>query len=59
MKVKGPTFEVWEYTFDSVPEGAINKYKSKIELLDNYKDGGENSFDGKLKLYDEVRKFPG
>ena len=48
MKVKGPTFEVQEYTFDSVPEGTMNKYKSKTELLDSYKDVGENTFDEKL-----------
>ena len=59
MKVKSPSFEIQEYTFSIVPKGAINKYKSKNELLDNYKDASENTFNEKLKLYDGVRKFPG
>ena len=59
MKVKGLTFEVEEYTFNSVPKEAVSKYKSKAELLDNYKDVGEKYFDEKLKLCDKVRKLPG
>ena len=35
----------------------ILKYKYKTELLNRYKDGGENTFDEKMKFYDEVRKF--
>ena len=37
MKVKGPTFEIQEYTFDKILEGAIDRYKSKTELLEKYK----------------------
>ena len=48
-----------EYTFSNVPKGAVNKYKSKNELLDSYKYAGEKTFDEKLKLYDEVRKLLG
>ena len=58
-KIKGPSFEIHEYTFDKVSEGATYKYKSKTELLDRYKDVGEQTFNEKLKLYDEVRKFSG
>ena len=57
MKVKGPAFEIQEYTFDTIPKGNANKYKSKTELLDRYKDVGEKNFGEKLKLYDEVRKL--
>ena len=59
MKVKGPAFEIQEYTFDNVPEGTVDKYKSKTELLDKYKYVGENTFYEKMKLYDEVIKLPG
>ena len=58
MKVKGPTFEVQEYTFNHVPKESIDKYKSKSKLVDSYKDADENVFDEKLKLCDKVRKFP-
>ena len=57
MKIKGPTFEIQEYTFDKILEGATDKYKSKTELLERYKDMGEKTFDEKMKLYDEVRKL--
>ena len=57
MKIKGPSFEIQQYTFDIIPKGATDKYKSKTELLDRYKDVGEKTFDEKLKLYDEVRKL--
>ena len=59
MKVKRPAFENQEYTFDNIPKGMTDKYKSKTELLNKYKDVGEKTFDEKLKLYDEVRKFLG
>ena len=59
MKVKGPGFEIQEYTFDNVPKGTTDKYTSRIEVLDKYKDVGENTFHENMKLYDEVRKFPG
>ena len=58
LKVKGLDFEVQEYTFNSVPKEVVNRYKSKVELLDSYKDAGEKNFDEKLKLCDKVRKFP-
>ena len=57
MKVKGPAFEIQEYTFDNIPEGAADKYKSKTKLMDKYKGVGENFSKEKLKLYDEVRKL--
>ena len=59
MKIKFPAFEVQEYTFDKIPKGATDKYKSKTELLNIYKDVGEKNSNKKLKLYDEVRKFLG
>ena len=34
MKVKVATFEIQEYTFDKILEGATDRYKSKTELLD-------------------------
>ena len=57
MKVKGPTFEIQEYTFDKIHEGATDKYKSKNELLYIYKYVGEKDSDETMKLYDEVRKL--
>ena len=57
MKIKGPTFEIQEYTLDKIPEGATDKYKYNTELLDIYKDVGGKNFNEKLKLYDEVRKL--
>ena len=57
VKVKGPSFKILEYTFNSVPKEVVNRYKSKVELLDSYKDAGEKDFDEKLKLCDKVRKF--
>ena len=57
MKIKGPTFEIQEYTFEKILEGSTDKYKSKTELLDRYKDVCEKTFKEKLKLYDEVRKL--
>ena len=57
MKIKGPAFEIQEYTFDKIPEGVRDKYKSKTELLDRYKDVCEKTFNEKLKMYDEVRKL--
>ena len=41
MKVKGPTFEIQEYTFDKIPEGATDRYKSETKLLEKYKDVGK------------------
>ena len=57
MKVKGPAFEIQEYTFDNIPEGDAYKYKSKDELIDKYKGIGEKYSKETLKLYDEVRKL--
>ena len=57
VKVKGPAFEIQEYTFDNIREGAGNKYKSKTKLMDKYKGFGEKYSKETLKLYDEVRKF--
>ena len=58
MKVKGPTFEIQDYMFNSVPKEDTNKYKSKVELLNSYRYAGEKDFKEKLKLCDEVGKFP-
>ena len=52
VKVKGPKFEIQEHTFDNIPKGTTDKYKSKTGFLNNYKDVGEKTFDEKLKLYD-------
>ena len=57
VKVKGPAFEIQEYTFDNIPVGTVDKYKSKTELLNRYKDVCEKTFDEKMKLYDEVSKL--
>ena len=58
MKVKGLTFEVQEYTFNSVPKEAVNKYKYKVDLLGSYRDVAEKDFDEKLNLCDKVKKLP-
>ena len=57
MKVKGPAFEIQEYTFDNIPEGTADKYKSKGALIDKYQGVGEKYSKETLKLYDEVRIF--
>ena len=57
MKIKGPSFQIQEYPFDKIPEGATYRYKSKTELLNKYKYMGWKYFDETLKLYDEVRKL--
>ena len=57
MKVKGTTYEIQEYTFDNIPEGTADKYKSKIELMDKYKCVGEKASKEALELYNEVRKL--
>ena len=58
VKFKVLAFEVQEYKFISVPKEVVNKYKSKVELLDSYKYSSEKYFDEKLKLCDRVKKFP-
>ena len=59
VKFKGPTFEIQEYTFGNIHVGTTDKYKSKTEFLNKYKDVSEIFFDEKMKLYDEVRKLFG
>ena len=37
VKVRGPSFEIQEYTFNGFPKEAVGKYKSTIELLEKYR----------------------
>ena len=57
MKVKGQAFEIQEYTFDKILEGATYRYKSKTELLEKYKYVWEKNSNETLKLCDQVRKL--
>ena len=57
MKVKGPTFEIKEYAFSKTLEESIDKFKTRAELFDKYRDDKETSMDESLKWYDKVRKI--
>ena len=57
VKFKGPTFEVKEYAFLETPEGYTNKFKSRAELYDRYRDNKETTLDEYFKLYAYVRKM--
>ena len=43
--------------FSENPKGSIDRFKTRVELYDKYKDNGETSLDGSIKLYDVVRKI--
>ena len=36
----------------------MNKYRSKAELVDSYRDTGEKTYEEKVKLCDKVEKLP-
>ena len=57
MNVKGPTFEIKEYSFSKTPKESADQFKTRAELFDKYKDDKETSMDESLKLYAEVRKI--
>ena len=38
VKIKGPTFEVKQYKLSEVPETSTDKFKSRFDLYDKYKD---------------------
>ena len=59
VKVKGPSFAIQEYTFNSVPKESASKYKYKAELLGKYREAGKTSFEERSKLCEEVDKLPG
>ena len=59
VKVKGPFFTIQEYMFSSVPKEAAWKYKSKIELLEKYREAGKKDFEERSKLSEEVDRLPG
>ena len=41
MKVKGPAFEIKEYSFSEAPKGTKDKFKTRFELFDKYRDDKE------------------
>ena len=43
--------------FSENPKGSTDRFKTRVELYDKYKDNKETSLDGYLKLYDVVRKI--
>ena len=53
-KLKGPALEVKEYAFFETPKGSTNKFKSRDELFDKYKDNRATSLDESLNLYVDV-----
>ena len=55
--MKGPAFEIKQYEFFEVPKASTNKFKSRVELYDKYKNNRETYLDESLKLYADVRKF--
>ena len=57
IKVKGLTFEVQEYAFSQTPKGSTDRYRSKNELLEKYKEIKEITKNESLKLYEDVRKY--
>ena len=52
-KVTG--LELQEYVFDGLTP---NKYSSKEEWLNTYREKADKNFDETMKLYEEVRQFP-
>ena len=50
MKFRGPSFVIQEYTFSGVPKEAARKYKSKIELLEKYREDSKRAFKERSKL---------
>ena len=57
MKVKWPAFEVKEYSFLETLEGYTDKFKTRAELYDKYRDNRETSLDESLNLYDDIRNI--
>ena len=47
--------ELQEYVFDGVTP---NKYTSKEDWLNTYREKADKTFDETVKLYKEVRQFP-
>ena len=54
-KSKVTVLELQEYVFDGVTP---NKYTSKEEWLNTYREVADKTFDETKKLYEEVRQFP-
>ena len=59
VKVNGPSFMIREYTFSSVDEEGVRKYKSKAELLEKYREASKRVFEEWSKLCEEVDKLQG
>ena len=57
MKVKGPAFELKEYSFVETPIDSTSQFKTRSELFDKYKDDKEVDLDESLKLYVELKKI--
>ena len=57
VKIKGPSFEMQQYEFSEVPETSTDKFKSRDDLYDKYKNDRETSLDESLKLYVYVMKI--
>ena len=46
-----------QYEFSEVPKALADKFKSRVDLYDKYKDDRETSLNDSLKLYADVRKI--
>ena len=57
MKVKGPSFEVNEYAFFETPKDSTSQFKTRVELLDKYRDDKEVATNEYLNLYADVGKI--
>ena len=54
-KSKVTGLELQEYVFDGV---TLNKYISREEWLNTYKEVDDKTFNETVKLYEEVRQLP-
>ena len=57
VNIKGLAFEMQQYEFSEVPKTSIDKFKSRAELYDKYKNNRDASLDESMKLYVDVRKI--
>ena len=57
MKVKGPAFEIKEFSFFETPKDSTSQFKTRVEVFDKYKEEEDVMMDESLKLYAKVRKL--
>ena len=57
MKIKGPVFEVKEYSFADTPTDSTSQFRNMMELLEKYKETKDITSDETKKLYTEVRNI--